>query len=77
MIEHGVTSLIKRDDDPTNDVEETATALSEIVVNTLAEAEGFTHADIVNNEALHELADAIRAQIVVDIRLIRALKPAA
>lgn len=59
----GVEGLIKRDDDPTNDVDETANALGDIVVNSVLAIEQVTGKDLANDAYLRLLAEDIRIDI--------------
>lgn len=74
LAEKGFEHLIHRDDDPTNDVQETADALGEIVVQSISIAEDVIGKDVIDNAVLADLKSALVAQIVVDLRLVRALK---
>lgn len=71
----GVSHLVHRDDDPTNDLEETATALAEVFVDTVAVAEDLQHKDFVDNEVLAALTASVKAQLLADLQLIHKLKP--
>ena len=71
----GVEKLIHRDDDPTNDLEETAAAIAEIVEQVLAAAEGLTHKDFVNDAALKLLTSKVRVDLTFYVTAVHALKP--
>ena len=71
----GVGKLIHRDDDPSNDLDETADALTGIIMNVVLGAESLTAQDYVNEPVLAQLAANIRG----DIRLAQLVvnrKPA-
>jgi hypothetical protein len=69
----GVEALIKRDNDPSNDAEETATALTDIILNTIAVSEEVTH-DVIDNDILQEIAANTKAQILFNIQMFKLLK---
>lgn len=75
LVERGLTRLIHRDNDPTNDVDETASALTDIVLNAVAEIEDLTGNDVVDNEALAQVAENIKRDIVLYVTLFKAMKP--
>ena len=77
LVVAGVDSLIHRDSDPTNDLEETAAALTDIAVNGILAAEGLTGKDIANDPILKQLADNVEGDLLLYVRLVRQLKPPA
>lgn len=73
LVAKGVEHLIKRDDDPSNDLEETADALTDIVLNTIAVSEDMTH-DVIDNAILQQIAANTRAQLLFNLQMFRLLK---
>jgi hypothetical protein len=69
----GIEALIKRDDDPSNDIDETATALTDIILNAIAVSEDVTH-DVLDNEILQQIAANTKAQILFNIQMVKLLK---
>lgn len=69
-IESGVEKLIHRDADPTNDLDETAEALTQIVMNVVVGAEALTQKDYLHDPILKQLA----SNITGDIKLALLLK---
>ncbi|MEQ1910238.1 MAG: hypothetical protein ABMA15_15535 [Vicinamibacterales bacterium] len=65
----GIQALKNRNDDPTDDVDEVADAVTEIVMGVILSAEGLSGADLVNDPVLAQLA----ANIKGDIRLAQQL----
>jgi hypothetical protein len=66
----GVTELLHRDDDPTNDAEEVTRALTKIVMGGVDVSETLLEKDIVNDEALQAIAVSIEAQMAQFKRLV-------
>lgn len=65
----GVEKLTHRDDDPTNDLDETADALTDIVVNVVTGAEKLTNKDYVNDPVLAQLAQNIKGDVKLALML--------
>lgn len=76
LFTESLTNLTHRDDDPTNDVEETATELTAVVINGIALAHGLNAPEFVNLPALEQLAANIKGDIGLYIKLVKQLKPA-
>ena len=71
----GVEHLIHRDDDPSNDLQETATALGDLVERIVAAAEGLTKKDFIDDAALQLLTDHVTADLIFYVQAVHALKP--
>jgi hypothetical protein len=71
----GVEKLIKRDDDPTNDLDETADAVTEIAMAVVTGAEGLGKRDYVNDPILKQLAENIKGDIKIALLVVN--KPVA
>ena len=74
-IASGVDHLIDRDDDPTNDLEETVSAIAEMAEEAIILTEGLTKKDLVDNAALALLSERLAADVRFYVRGVQALKP--
>lgn len=71
----GVEKMIHRDDDPTNDLDETADALTQIAMNVVLGTESLTGKDYVNDPVLAQLALNIKGNIKLALLVVH--KPTA
>lgn len=71
----GVDHVIHRDDDPSNDVRETAEGIAEIVVGVVATAEGIAKKDFADNAALEVLTRKVTADLAFYVQAVHSLKP--
>ena len=65
QVQAGITALVHRDDDPTNDVEEVSAALTQIILGSVEGAESLSGKDIVNDPVLAQIAVNIQADIAL------------
>lgn len=65
QVQHGVESLVHRNDDPDDDLDEVSAAIVQIVVGGTQAAEGLTGQDIVNDPVLAQLAANIKGDIAL------------
>lgn len=70
----GIKALIHRDDDPTNDLDETADALTAIALNVVMGTETLTGKDYANDPILAQLAENIKGDLKL-AQLVVARKP--
>jgi hypothetical protein len=71
-----IESVVHRDADPTNDVEEISSAVTELAVTAIAVTQDYSGHEVVNNPALVQLAANIKGDIALYIHLVKQLKPA-
>ena len=69
VVAGGVGALLRRNDDPSDDLEETVAALTQIAAGSVQTGEQVSGKDIVNDEVLMEIA----ANISRDVNLFRRL----
>ena len=77
LIAAGVGHVIQRDNDPSNDLTETANGIAEIVTSVVATAEGLSHQDFVDNAALALLTQKATADLAFYVQAVHNLKPSA
>ena len=69
VVAGGIGALLRRNDDPSDDLEETVAALTQIAAGGVQTGEQLTGKDIVHDEVLMEIA----ANISRDVNLFRRL----
>ena len=75
QITAGVEAVINRNEDPDDDVEELADAISAILVGSILAAEGLKEKDIVHEETLAQIVENIKGDIRLYTMLVKRLKP--
>lgn len=71
----GIDHLIHKDDDPSNDLDETADAITEIVLSVVGGIEHATGHDYVNDPVLAQVAANLKGDIKM-LQLVRVKKAA-
>lgn len=78
LAQTGVTALIKRNDDPNDDLDEVSTAVAKIAVGSMLAAENLTEKDIVNDAIFVQVTENIKGDIKLLMQvMVRKPAPAA
>lgn len=75
FISGGIKAVLKRDTDPTNDMEEIGDGVRDIIVGTFLATEGLTEKDIVNDPVLVLMLEDVQATVARMAARAKQLKP--